>query len=175
MKRIAHVIALCAFFMFDITGAANKIKQTKKTNVAPTSKEFVCKEIKGIAAFEKALSSGKSLIIEFYTPWCGFCKSMEKPFKSVAKKYGSQLTYLKINADLEENKPIVERFNVTAFPTIVTQIVLIEPGSMTEEELDNLSTQVLEMTGKKAPAPQEVPQKAPAPKKAKAKKEKPQI
>lgn len=149
MKVNMHLLVICVLG----TALQNCAKTTTGTRKPVLTNMF--KEIKGEHDFDKEMSSGKSVIIKFYTPWCGFCKSMEKPYKAVANKYKHHISFIKINADLDENKAIAKRFNVTAFPTIVTKIVTVDVGAMTKEELDEKAAFILEMLGKKLDIPQQ--------------------
>lgn len=142
MKLNIHLLILGICMIAATNHAVTTIKKKPILN-------NMFKEIKGVHDFEKEMSSPKSVVIEFYTPWCGFCKSMEKPYKEVAHKYKQHISFIKINADLEENKPIAQRFNVTSFPTIVTKIVTIDVGAMTKEELDEKAAFMLDMMGKR--------------------------
>ena len=61
--------------------------------------------------FDKKTANGLK-IVEFYAPWCGFCKKQE-PVLSEMEKFWIG----KVNGD--EYSKLVQRFKITGFPTFV--------------------------------------------------------
>lgn len=44
----------------------------------------------------------KPALIDFYTSWCGYCKSLSPILNVLAEEYGDQIQIYKIDADKEE-------------------------------------------------------------------------
>ena len=61
--------------------------------------------------FNKNVENGLKLI-EFYTPWCGFCKKQDMVFDELPNIWVG-----KINGD--ENPKLVHEFNVSGYPSFV--------------------------------------------------------
>lgn len=58
------------------------------------------------------------VIIDFTAVWCGPCKVLAPKFQQLAQSYGNRAIFIKIDGD--RNRDLVEQYNVSAFPTIIT-------------------------------------------------------
>ena len=86
---------------------------TKKVNYFDTDYQII---------FKLATKQDKMIFIDFYTVWCGPCQFFDKNIKhdSLFKSYMSDHFYtLQIDAELEQNKEIVTKYNPTGYPTFV--------------------------------------------------------
>jgi len=71
-------------------------------------------------AIKEAKSSGKLVMIDFYTTWCGPCKKLDKTTwkdEKVQAWLEENTIPLKVNA--EKLRPVAKKFDVAAYPTIV--------------------------------------------------------
>ncbi|XDV14624.1 hypothetical protein PO909_014846 [Leuciscus waleckii] len=69
--------------------------------------------------FDRALSENKYLLVEFYAPWCGHCRSLEPIYAEVAgllKNGSSDVRLAKVDA--VEEKELANEFGVGGFPTL---------------------------------------------------------
>jgi protein disulfide-isomerase A1 len=69
--------------------------------------------------FDMALAKYEFLLVEFYAPWCGHCKTMAPEFSSASeqlKKTEKGITLAKVDATVETK--LAERYNVEGFPTL---------------------------------------------------------
>jgi protein disulfide-isomerase A1 len=96
------------------------------------------------ANFDETIKKYDQLMVEFYAPWCGFCQAIEPIYRDAAiklKEKGSKARLAKLDATVEEHKPIKEDFKVTGFP----QLFLVQAGLRifvrTEQFLDAGSDQ----------------------------------
>lgn len=62
--------------------------------------------------------SNHTSIIEFYAPWCGYCKQFKPEFKKAAGLANSFAQFGAVNCDLEGNKQLCANMNIKGFPTI---------------------------------------------------------
>ncbi|XP_051559803.1 protein disulfide-isomerase A2 isoform X2 [Myxocyprinus asiaticus] len=69
--------------------------------------------------FDRALRENKYLLVEFYAPWCGHCRTLEPIYAEVAgllKKESSAIRLAKVDAI--EERDLAEEFDANSFPTI---------------------------------------------------------
>lgn len=73
-----------------------------------------------VAAKADAEKSGKLIMVDFYTDWCGWCKKLDKDTYTDAGviKLAAQVVPLKTNAE-KEGKDLAEKYEVRGFPTIL--------------------------------------------------------
>lgn len=72
--------------------------------------------------FQLAAKHDRMVFMDFYTVWCGPCQYFEKNIKHdrIFKSYMTDKFYtVQIDAELEQNKEIVSRYNPTGYPTFV--------------------------------------------------------
>jgi thiol:disulfide interchange protein len=72
------------------------------------------------AALAQAKSSGKKVLIDFETTWCGPCHSMDEWIWTDAEVAGALnggFVGVKLDGDIE--KALVKRFTVVGYPTMV--------------------------------------------------------
>lgn len=67
--------------------------------------------------FDDAVAAHSQLLVEFYAPWCGHCKSLAPHWSAAAKTLKSSPVKL-AKVDATEHKELAERFEIKGFPTI---------------------------------------------------------
>ena len=73
------------------------------------------------AALAKAKSSDRLMMVFIYSDWCPYCKQLNAvtyPDPLVIAK-SRQVVPFRINADKKENKPLIKKFGLLGFPTIL--------------------------------------------------------
>lgn len=91
------------------------------------------------ANFEaEVLKSDKPVIVDFYAPWCGPCKTMEPIMTTLAKRHAGNVKIGKINFD--ENKKLVEKYQVNGIPYLIAfkngQVVNTMDGAYPENVVE---------------------------------------
>ncbi|CEP02695.1 unnamed protein product (mitochondrion) [Plasmodiophora brassicae] len=68
--------------------------------------------------FDRTVRAGAPVLVEFYAPWCGHCKSLKPEYEAAASKLSGKVKVAAIDLDEESNKPIGGQYGIRGFPTI---------------------------------------------------------
>lgn len=69
------------------------------------------------ANFDEAVAANDKMLVEFYAPWCGHCKSLAPEYAKAAKQLIDEPVKL-AKVDATEEKGIGERFGIKGFPSL---------------------------------------------------------
>ncbi len=78
-------------------------------------------------SFSKVISSeNKTILIDFWAPWCGPCKALTPILEDIANEKSDQVGVYKVNVD--ENTDLAQEHGVQSIPTLL----LYKNGSLSE-------------------------------------------
>ena len=64
----------------------------------------------------KILESERPVLLDFYAPWCGPCRSVLPSLDAIAKEY-PELLVAKVN--VESERELAESYGISSIPTLV--------------------------------------------------------
>jgi len=69
------------------------------------------------ATFHEVLHNNKSVIVDFWAPWCGPCLAMAPFFEKAARQLEPKLRFAKL--DTEDHPAPAAKFNIRSIPTMI--------------------------------------------------------
>ena len=91
---------------------------------------------------QEVINASVPVLVDFWAPWCGPCKSIAPLLEEIAQEYDGKLRVVKINID--ENPSVPSRYGVRGIPnlmifkggTLAGQIVGAAPKTKLVTEID---------------------------------------
>lgn len=68
--------------------------------------------------FDKALSSDKLMMVDFWATWCGPCQMLGPVIEQLAEEYEEQDVIIG-KVDVDENPELARRYGVMSIPTVI--------------------------------------------------------
>lgn len=93
-------------------------------------------------AFEKAIMGDKPVLVDYWAPWCTYCRRISDAYDRIAEKYGDRMIVGKINID--DEPMLAQQEGIEIIPTLVIyqrgrtldSVVAPESGAMIEEFIE---------------------------------------
>ncbi|HIB27889.1 MAG TPA: thioredoxin [Candidatus Thioglobus sp.] len=86
--------------------------------------------------FDDTIKNNDIVILDFWAPWCGPCKSFAPTYEAMSEKIDG-VTFAKINT--EDQQDLGARFQIRSIPTLMIFreeiAIFAQPGAMAEADL----------------------------------------
>ncbi len=69
------------------------------------------------AQFEQSMHEEKPVLVDYWAPWCVYCRRIAPAYEKIAEEYGDQLAIGKVNID--EESQLAEAEKIEVIPTLV--------------------------------------------------------
>jgi thioredoxin 1 len=96
--------------------------------------------------FEQTIKDSPLVIVDFWAPWCGPCRSFAPTYDKVSEDHGD-IVFAKINT--EEEQEIAAHFQIRSIPTLMIfreQIIIFaQPGALPEGSFRQLIEKAKEL------------------------------
>lgn len=67
--------------------------------------------------FQQWMAEGKTVLVDYWAPWCGYCRRIAPAYDKIAEEYGDRLVVAKVNID--EEPQLTEAQGVEVIPTLI--------------------------------------------------------
>jgi thioredoxin 1 len=89
--------------------------------------------------FHQVVSSNNMVLVDFWAPWCGPCRSFAPVYEAASEKY-PDVVFAKVNT--EEQQALAAYFQIRSIPTLMIFrekiIIFAQPGALPASALDQV-------------------------------------
>jgi thioredoxin len=97
----------------------------------------------GMKDFQQTVEKGGIVLVDWWAPWCGPCRSFAPNFEAVAEA-NPDVTFAKVNTD--EEQELAGSFQIRSIPTLMIfrdkVLLFAQPGALPKSALEELLKKV---------------------------------
>ena len=67
--------------------------------------------------FQNLTAGDKPVLVDFWAPWCGYCRRIAPAYEKIAEQYGDDIVVAKLNID--EEPLVANQEQIEVIPTLV--------------------------------------------------------
>ena len=67
--------------------------------------------------FQQMVKGDKPVLVDFWAPWCGYCRRIAPAFEKIADEYSDRLVAAKV--DIDQEPQLAEGEQIEVIPTLV--------------------------------------------------------
>ena len=67
--------------------------------------------------FDRYQNEGKLMLVDYWAPWCGYCRRIGPAYEKIAQQYGDDMVVAKVNID--EEALLADSQQIEVIPTLV--------------------------------------------------------
>ena len=67
--------------------------------------------------FREMIQGDKPVLVDFWAPWCGYCRRIAPVYEKIAEEYGDRLAVVKLNID--EAEQVTDEEGVEVIPALI--------------------------------------------------------
>ena len=110
------------------------------------SSQFV-KQISETAFDSEVAKANLPVVVDFYAPWCGPCRTLAPRMEKLAEQYSGKIKFVKVNVD--DATTLATQYKISGIPTLlffhqgkmVDSMVGLPPAAQLQQRLETLAGQ----------------------------------
>lgn len=67
--------------------------------------------------FNELIQGDKPILVDFWAPWCVYCKRINSAYDKIAESYADKVTVAKVNID--DEPALAEQYQIELVPTLL--------------------------------------------------------